>query len=269
MKYAFMSFSTPELTFDKMLEVARRYGYDGIEPRIDSDHAHGLAVETPAAQRKALRDQAADAGVAIACVATSLRYADPAQADEMIAGTHERIDLAGDLGAPALRVFGGMIPEGVTREQAMDRLVESLSAVADHAAERNVAICLETHDDWCDPRHVAEVLRRVDRPSIAANWDIMHPVRTGKATIDESFEALRPWIRHLHIHDGVADENGRPLLRPIGEGQVDHRQAMKRLLELGYDGFLSGEWIRWESYEKHLPRELETLRRLEAEQTGS
>ena len=262
MKYSFMSFSTPEMGLAEMLETAREYGYDGIEPRLDEEHGHGIEVAATSAERAAIRRRAEDAGIAIACLATSLRYTDPARTEEMLRQTHERIDLAGDVGAPAMRVFGGNLPEGASREQATDLLVESFSSVAGHAAERGVTLCLETHDGWCDPAHVAAVVERVNHPAIAVNWDIMHPVRTRPATIDESFEALKPWIRHLHVHDGSAE----PLsLLPIGQGDIDHRRAIELLMTIDFDGYLSGEWIGWEPYAVHLPRELATLKRYEAE----
>jgi len=262
MKYSFMSFSTPQLSLTEMLDVACRYGYDGIEPRLDAKHAHGIEVSTTAEQRRSIRDQARASGIQLACLATSLTYADPAKTDEMIRQTHERIDLAGDLVTPVIRVFGGKIPEGTTREQAIGQLASSLSEVAPHAVKRGVTLCLETHDDWCDPTNVAAVLRSVNHRSIAANWDIMHPVRTGLATINSSFEVLKPWIRHLHIHDGADDGNG---LVPIGTGKIDHRRAIELLKSIDFSGFLSGEWINWEPFDIHLPRELATLKRYEQE----
>jgi len=262
MKYSFMTFSTAELSLAENLEVAKRYGYDGIEPRLDCGHGHGVEVDTSAEQRAGIRKQFEDAGVALACLATSLKYADQAATAEMLEQTHARIDLAGDVGAPAIRVFGGQIPEGVTREQAIDLLVDSLGKVADHAGERGVTLCFETHDDWCTPSHVAAVLARVGHPAIAANWDIMHPVRRCNATIDEAFETLKPWIRHLHLHDGAKDGG----LLPIGEGIIDHRRTIELLMTMeGFAGYLSGEWINWEPFEVHLPRELATLRRYERE----
>ena len=262
MKYSFMTFSTPQLSFVENLAIARQYGYDGLEPRLDAGQSHGVEVTATAEQRVGVRDAAADAGVAIACLATSLRYADPAATDEMIAQTHERIDLAGDVGAPALRVFGGALAEGLSREAAIKLLVKSLRAVADHAAERGVTLCLETHDDWCDPAHVAAVVSGVGHPAIAVNWDIMHPVRTGFATIEDSFHTLRPWIHHLHVHDGVGEDLK---LVPIGEGAIDHRTAIELLKTADYQGYISGEWIGWEPYDIHLPRELATMKGYEAE----
>lgn len=264
MKYAFMTFSTIPLTLEETLAVANQYGYDGLEPRIDAKHAHGVEVDTSPAERQAIRDAFANAGVANACVATSCKFAVVEKAAETVEEAHTRIDLAADTGAPCLRVFGGRFGDEVTREQAADTMVASLSAVADHAGERGVTICLETHDDWRDPRDVAGVLSRVNHSAIAANWDVIHPIRSKLATLDESFEALKPYIRHLHIHDGDTI-TGDLKMMAMGTGGVDHKRIIELLRMIDYDGYLSGEWIKWEPYEVHLPREIATLRRYEAE----
>ncbi len=265
MKYAFMSFSTPELKLAEMCELAKRYGYDGVEPRLDAGHTHGVEVGATSAQRAALRAQVDAAGVRLVCLATSLSYADEAKTESMLAQTHERIDLAGDLGVPCVRVFGGKIPDGVSREQAVTLVAMSLAHVAAHAEKRGVTLCLETHDDWCDPAHVAAVMTRVNRASVGVNWDIMHPVRTGRATIDQAFQTLAAWIRHCHIHDGVIGANKDVNLVPIGTGDIDHHGALACLMRAQYRGYLSGEWINWEAAELHLPRELAAMKRYEVE----
>lgn len=258
MKYAFMTFSCPQLNLDEVLALAKRIGYDGVEPRLVSKHKHGIETDISAAARKEVKRKFEDSGIAACCVATSCRYADPASNQQMIDDTMRAIDLAADIGAPTIRVFGGQIGGGLSREAAIELVAKSLASVADHAADRGVAVCMETHDAWCDPKNVAAVMKRVNYPSICVNWDIMHPVRTENVTIDESFRILKPWVRHLHIHD-ASKETGK--LVPIGEGFIDHKRAVQLLLTIPYEGYLSGEWINWEDpYESHLPRELATMK---------
>ncbi len=264
MNYAFMSFSCPQLSLDEMLSLAQKLGYDGIEPRAASHHGHGVELEAGQAERADIKAQAEARGIALCCLATSCRYADPATLKTQIEDTHRYIDLAADIGAPRLRVFGGQIAAGLSREAAIDQVSQALSSVADHAAEREVIVCLETHDDWCDPAHVAAVMRRANHPAIAVNWDVMHPVRKAGATMEGAFRTLQPWIRHVHIHDGTAEADKLALL-PIGQGAYDHRRVLELLQAEGYEGYLSGEWINWEPYEIHLPRELATLKQYEAE----
>ena len=264
MKYAFMSFSCPKLGLDAFLAAAAHYGYEGVEPRIACGHQHGIELAASPVARRAARRTAEKSGIALCCLATSCSYANPATSEAQVAETLRAIDLAGDVGSPRLRVFGGKIPDGVSRDQAMESVVRSLQGVADRAAARGVTVCMETHDSWCDPAHVAEVMRRVNHPAVAVNWDIMHPVRVAGATMDAAFAALRPWVRHVHFHDGKT-EKGKLVFTPIGTGEVDHRRAVALLKGVGYEGFLSGEWIDWEPYESHLPCELATMRRYEQE----
>ena len=116
MNYSFMSFSCPDLTLDEMLSLAKRIGYDGIEPRIVSGHKHGIEMDSSADYRKESKKKAKDSGIALCCVATSCRYSDPANTQQMVDDTKRAIDLAGDVGAPRIRVFGGAIPKDVSRE---------------------------------------------------------------------------------------------------------------------------------------------------------
>lgn len=263
MKYAFMTFSCPEASWDEVLAMANRYGYDAVEPRIGSNHAHGVEVAADGATRAARKQAAADAGVALAALACSARYADPATTEENVQLTLDTIDLAGDMGCPRIRVFGGKLGEGLGRDDAIKHVAAALGSVAARAKERGVYVCVETHDDWCDPNHVAAMLEAVGHEHIACNWDIMHPVRSGGATMDEAHAALKPWIRHCHIHDGVTDDEGKLTMVPIGEGMINHGRAIELLEADGYDGYMSGEWIRWSPAEEHLPREIDLMRKLE------
>jgi len=259
-----MSFSCPQLTLPEILELARRYGYDAVEARISSKHKHGIELTASRGFRDQCRSELENHAVPICCVATSCRYADPATRAKAVQDTHQAIDLAADLGAPRIRVFGGSIPEGITREDAIEQVAAALLSVADHAGERAVTVCMETHDDWCNPAHVAKVVQRVDRPAIAANWDIAHPVRRAGVTMDEAYQALKPWVRHVHFHDMVAEKDGSSHLLPVGQGKIDHRRAVELLKADDYSGFMSGEWIGWEPFETHLPRELATMKSYEA-----
>ena len=258
MKYSFMSFSCPKLDLDRILSLAKRYGYDAIEPRIEAGHGHGIDLDTAPARRREIRQKVADSGIPLCCIATSRRYADPETASREVEDSVRCIDLAGDVGSSRLRVFGGAVPGEVSREEAIDLVANSLRSIADHAQQRGVVICLETHDDWTNPAHVSEVMKRVDHPAIAVNWDVMHPVLGAGWPVDRAFSTLKPWIRHLHVHDGVGKARE---LRPMGEGEVDTRRAIELLKTASYDGYVSGEWINWEPYETHLPRELGILRR--------
>lgn len=258
MKYAFMTFSTPELELERVLALASELGYDAVEARVSSGHKHAIEPDASAKTRQDARRAIEKSGVPICCVATSCQFADPATAQENMEQALRCIDLAADVGSSRIRVFGGQLPQGMSREEAMEQVAGALGKLADQARQRGVTVCMETHDDWCNPAHVAQVMKRVNAPTIAVNWDIMHPVRRGGATMDGAFQTLKPWIRHCHFHDGTATEPYH--LTRIGEGVIDHSRAVKLLQGMRYDGYLSGEWIDFGPYEDYLAGELATMK---------
>jgi len=239
MKYAFMSFSTPELSLSETLETARRLGYEGFEPRVDRKHAHGIELERTSSERKAIARQATRAGIEICCLAVSAQFikASPELLDE----TRRHIELAADIGCSRIRVFGGSLAKGMERKVAIEIVADGLSRSAEVAESAGVTLCLETHDAWTHPAHVAEVLERVNHPNIAVNWDIMHPFRTSRISMQRAFQTLKPWLHHVHVHDGTLAD---PLiLKPCGDGEIDVKTAFDCLIEHQYEGFISGEWI--------------------------
>ncbi|MDR0450977.1 MAG: sugar phosphate isomerase/epimerase [Treponema sp.] len=254
-----MSFSTPKLTLREALDAAKRFGYDGFEPRLESGHAHGVETGASAAFLKEAEAMARERGLEFACIATSCRLADPSVKSGQIDAGKRAVDLARALNCRAIRVFGGKIPDGLSRDKAAELMAGSAAELASYAKGAGVAVCIETHDDWCDPADVAAVAKK---SGAFVNWDIMHTLLSARYTAERSFELLKPYIRHVHVHDGYR-EGKNLLFTPIGKGKVDHAAPVSLLKKAGYDGFISGEWIDWEDGGIHLPRELALLKALE------
>ena len=264
LKYSFMSFSTPQLTLEETMRLARQLGYAGIEPRVESGHRHGIELNATAESRREAREMAIDSGVAICCIATGCELADPSHQAKHIDDLLRYIDLAADVGAARVRVFGGQFPENISRAQAIDLLASGLRAVAPHAASRGVRVCLETHDAWTHPNYIAGVMRAVEHTAVGVNFDLWHPTRQSGVPLENAFDSLRNWIDHCHFHDGLLrlDQVG---WRAIGAGELDLSGFVRLLRAARYEGYVSGEWIDWEPAEVHLPRELAAMRKIEHE----
>lgn len=256
----------PEASLDELLGMAARLGYAGIEPRLG--HGHGIGPGASPEERRTIRRKAGDSGVAVCCIASQGSLVDLEKVDEAKALHRKVIALAGDIGCPRIRIFGGNLPEDLPRAAATDRLVEVLTDLGPEAAAAGVTLCFETHDGWCNPARVRTVMERVDHPAIGVNWDMMHPTRACGVPVEEGFRVLKPWIRHVHVHDGSAREADGLFFRPFGEGDLDVRSAFRCLVESGYDGFVSGEWIDLGDGALDIADELRRMRALETELRG-
>lgn len=262
MKYAFMSFSCTQLSLADYLALAKRLGYEGIEPRPGWDHAHGIELSTGTAERVRLRSLVEDSGIAIACLAPGLRFANSATIVKQLEEASAYIDLAADIGAPLLRFFGGELGAGINRDTAIGLVADALKSLVPKARARGVKLCMETHDAWTNPDHVAAVLERVDDPCVRAVWDVMHPLRASGWSIRDAWTRLRPWIEHVHIHDGTF-EKSKLEFAPIGQGQYDIPAVFDCLSEMNYNGYLSGEWINCDNL-IDLEVELASMKTLES-----
>jgi sugar phosphate isomerase/epimerase len=220
------------------------------------------------AKRRAVLQQTQEVGISICCIGTSCKLADPSQSQAQIEIAKAHIDLASDIGSPLIRVFAGSLPSTLPRDTAHHTLVDSLSQLAQYAQSRNVIVCLESHDSFCDPQNLASVMSHVNHPNAGLLWDIMHTLRQGKISAPKSFALLAKWIRHVHIHDGLLTLDTLKML-PIGRGEFDHLQILQLLRDANYPGFISGEWIDScmdpEFFTDHLQQEIHTLKKLEAQ----
>lgn len=264
MKLSFMTWVCPSWDLNQVIAGAIRYNYDGVEPRVEVDHAHGIELDATHKRRKEIRAQFADCGIQISCLATSRAYssADPGERDKSVELTRRYIDLAADIGCQCIRVFGGQIPEGVQRADAHHYIAESLRKCAEHAATRNVFVCLETHDDFSRAEYAAETVRLANHPNVGICWDFMHPFRAGNS-FTEAFEQVKSYVKHCHVHDGHLPEgpDGPVSLAKMGEGDIPHDEPIRLLAGMDFEGHLSGEWISFLPPEEILPHDSAVLRR--------
>lgn len=243
MKVSFMTFACPQWTYDEVLACAVELGYDGVEPRMDSKHAHGIEVALDAAGRRTARAKAEDAGVALCCLATSLQFAKVA-ADAratLLDEAKARIELAADLGMGGLRVFAGQPPEGVALADALVACGENLAQAGEFAASAGVELWLETHDSVSKAENCAVAVNGANHPAVSFNYDVMHPLRNGES-LDTTFAALGSKIRHCHWHDAINDPK-KVAITKFGEGELPLVEILQRLKTLGFTGYLSGEWF--------------------------
>lgn len=263
MRYLFNSFSLPDHDLPALLRSAREYGYDGLEIRTDKGHAHHVEVDTDRAFRTEVRAQILASGLTIDLLCLSTEISDPTTKAPVMQQVSARIDLASDIGVPLVRVFGGRIPDTVSRQQAKNNMIEILRRLGDHGNRQDVTICLETHDEWTDPAELADIMTAVDHPSAGLIWDILHTSRRPGAALGDTYRTLAPWIRHVQMHDALLRQD-RLEFRPIGHGEIDHLELLAVLGDGGYDGAIAGEWMDWEPGDIHLPREIGQMRRYEA-----
>jgi sugar phosphate isomerase/epimerase len=270
MKLAYSTLACPTWTFEQCVEAALAYGYEGLELRLLDGEIISSALDR--AQRQRIRAASARAGLPIIGLDTSVRLAQTEAQNraEQIQEGLALLELAHDLEAPFIRVFGGP-PGEVPEAEAVASAVATLEPLARRGRELGVALALETHDAFSSSALVAQVISQAKDPSVGALWDFLHPYRLGE-TPQATARRLQGHLLHVHVKDGQRPPQPQDdwKLTLLGAGDVPTLEMLKALQMIGYDGWLSVEWEKkWhpelDEPEVALPQHAATLRAYLAE----
>jgi sugar phosphate isomerase/epimerase len=229
MKPSWMTYGVlKNLSRQDLLDVLKDNGFEGVEFRTDANHGHMVEAEIDSETRVQVVADCNAAGIKIVSIATGNRYhdADPTDVQKNIAETKARMDLAADLGAPRVRVFGNNFSKDVPKEKTISQVAEALRELCEYGTARNVKPSLELHGefDWQSCRDVAE---QVNHNNFSLIWN-----STAQDVIDGSVEkaldTVLPWLDHVHIQDLAG--SGYP-----------YRDLFRLLAQKGYEGYMSAE----------------------------
>ncbi|MCK4909529.1 MAG: TIM barrel protein, partial [Planctomycetes bacterium] len=116
--------------------MASSYGFQGVELRgINSTLDIRQTPEFSGERIARTRQSFENAGIDIVSVdsSASLSWRENDKITQHREEAKDYITLAGKLGAPLVRVFGGFIPSGVTPANAVNYLADNLSQLGDFA----------------------------------------------------------------------------------------------------------------------------------------
>ena len=145
---------------------------------------------------------------------------------------------------------GGMVPVGlhlgfVPHDAADQRFKDAVTAtqeICDHCLPHKQAIHLETGQEPGDS--LLAFLEAVDRPNIFINFDPANMILYGCGEPLPALRKVGKYVRSVHCKDGKwSDQPGVTWGEevPLGEGDVDFREFLAILDEIGFEGPLTIE----------------------------
>jgi len=145
------------------------------------------------------------------------------------------------LGNPSARhPRGGPFPP-----EMQTKVVRALQLACREAERAEVTLALENvRSCWGDSGHnTGTILRQVDSPWLQVIWDPANGFVCGEEDVATGYEAVRPFVAHVHLKDAVLEdaESGLTRWERIGAGQVDLQGQLERLAADGYSGCVSVE----------------------------
>lgn len=236
-RICFSTLACPRWGWDETARRAAEYGYQGVETRMIAGDVDLLAQpELAPGRRAASRQIYDDLGIALCGLASSVRfdYASESQRADQVEIGRRYLDLALDLGAEFVRVFGDVLPsisEPAARSNTLEQIAEGLRLLGEHAQSQTpgVRVVIETHGDFAETRLMAELLNRIPHTSVGILWDTHHPWSFHGEPLQESLARLGERVWHTHWKDSLHSQNieqignatgVEPRSAPLGPGTV-------------------------------------------------
>ncbi len=271
---------TPSRTPVEAIELFTRTGIQGIELIMQDDYKCAVPTTVTTPVLREIRQRAADVGMEIAFLTpyiTALNSLDGPTYRTQVDLLKRGVDVAVELGAPGLRVYGGKeVPEAEWQPH-FERLVAGLRIGGEMARSAGVKLAVENHQTTMtvSARRTMEVVRAVGLGSVGVLYDQANLSHMHQEEFAEALGLQQGHIVHVHVKDFVKKpgrerstsdtvafmpSEGRSIItKVVGEGIVPWASIIPALKATGYDGWLSLELEkRW--YPDELPSEQEAFR---------
>lgn len=153
--------------------------------------------------------------------------------------TLKAIQLTAKLGVKFLSThFGFIETQDPARAQT---LVERTKMLADKAGEHNITLLMETGQE--SAQELREFLEKLHHSALGVNFDPANMILYDKGNPVEAVGVLGPWIKHVHIKDGLRTKTPGEWGAEVawGTGEVNAAEFLRALKRVGFAGALAVE----------------------------
>ena len=262
--YSYWHFKGPKFPIEDVIRDAAKIGFDGVEVL----HRQ-MEADTPV-YCHTLKKMAFEEGLDIVMLSIHQDFVTPdaAERKEMIDHTKRCMDIAMELGAPAIRINSGRWKTiklfddlmkvkgdeppvaGYTTEDAFKWCIDSVQQCLEHAGKTGVTMAMENH--WgltTRVENLMEIVKRVDSPWLRVNLDCGNFPGEPYSGITK----LAPLAKIVHAKTYPGGGVWYSL-------DIDYRRVATILSSAGYHGYVSLEMEGNEPAATAVPKSFKILR---------
>jgi sugar phosphate isomerase/epimerase len=218
---------------DFAVKVREQFGVPGVEP---------LSAHFPSTDERYLigfREAIEKAGVHVVNIpvdnSASYYDADAAARKRAVDNGKKWVDIAVMLGSPSVRTS---MAEAKNSKPNVDAAAESVRALANYAAEKNIQVNLENDDLVSeDAFFVVRVIEKVNHPYVHALPDFCNSMASGNEKFN--YDGVAAMFQHAynicHVKDSEVGDEGKVF-------RVDLKKTFGILKTSHYKGYCSMEW---------------------------
>ncbi len=241
----------PHMTIPEGVRFIKDAGYDAIELICQDGYRCGLPEDASDAEVSATARIIEDSGLGVSCLVPYMKAfntLDAARGEMVMDSARRSVDMAAALSANGMRILTGEEVPAADFSRCWAAMIERLRILAEYADTRGVDLWLENHMDIQihTAAQLASLVAAVDHPRIGIAYDPCNLVIMGNVDDRAAFDVQVAHIRHVHLDDGRMKPEGGIVSTPLDGGEMPWRNWVRWLVEAGYDGYLTAEYVyRW------------------------
>ena len=254
MKKGISIWSFPPMSLKEAFALAKDAGFEGVEVALDETGE--LSLTTTSEELQAIKQQAADAGIALYSVACGLYWnywlcsEDATEQQKAKDILKKQIDVAAELGCQSILVIPGCVnADFAAPGRVMDYDVvyeRSLAAIQEmkaYAEEKKVEIGLENvwNKFLLSPMEMRDFIDKIGSNYVGSYLDIGNTLANGYP--EQWVKILAGRIKKVHFKDYRVEAGGLHGFVDLLAGDVDYPAVMEALKKIGYDGWVTAEMI--------------------------
>lgn len=191
-------------------------------------------------QVESIGRQLRDAGIEIACIGSPIGKVRISSAAAEPDRLRRAVEIAERSGAQLIRVFSFYPDSDSSTEGDFEaRVLDAMEPLVHLARESGITLVHENEKDIFGDTiaRCGRLLERFSDGGLKAAFDPANFIQCDQTPYPDAYDALHPWIAHVHVKDALAEGT----VVPAGDGVARWPALMQRLRDDGYDGFLSLE----------------------------
>lgn len=223
--------------------AAESYRRTGRDPDVMlASEGEPFSIDWPAEMRRRLCDRAATMPVpAVTPYVREFNHPDDAVRERALEEMRRNVDLAVDVGAGFVRVYGG---QDLPDDHAWRRLVGALQILAEYAASRRVVLLLENHPGTMTVtgEATAAAVRQAGSENLRVLYDPANVLAHSGEDPRHTFDVQRDLVGYVHVKDFHLRSGEKPRACLVGDGDVPWPDILRWLAETNYRGWFSLEY---------------------------
>lgn len=226
---------------DRILEVAKAAGFQGIEFLMDYQQKHGIEWDASLEHRKMVKQKMDASGLEFASLTSCVTFhsLDDDERKESVRRAKKTIDMANEFGCKHVRVLGDRLPENdADKGKVITNIGKCLGELGDYASGYGITVSMEMHSSFSDPELALRVIKVADKENVGFVFNSQFRVGAtsgwglpeGAKSIKPLYDMISRYITMVHTHQ-MDDPK-----------QFRYYKEMFRLLKAdGYSGYVSYE----------------------------